>query len=76
MLGIIGKNAQTKLRSGAKDIERNLTSGKQTYDTDKSEWPLSEPIIKLEAVPQCSGSFKPALIKLCVFFNGFGNMCR
>uniref|UniRef100_T1JJD0 FAD-binding PCMH-type domain-containing protein n=1 Tax=Strigamia maritima TaxID=126957 RepID=T1JJD0_STRMM len=36
-------------------IERPMSSGKQTYDTIKSEWPLNQPISKIEAKSQCSG---------------------
>jgi len=37
------------------NLERGLSSGKQEFDSDNKEWPVSEPIIKLEARAQCSG---------------------
>jgi len=36
-------------------LERPLSSGKQEFDTDKSLFPLNEPLRKIEAVAQCSG---------------------
>uniref|UniRef100_T1JEH9 FAD-binding PCMH-type domain-containing protein n=1 Tax=Strigamia maritima TaxID=126957 RepID=T1JEH9_STRMM len=36
-------------------IERPISSGKQTYGTIKSEWPLNQPICKIEAKSQCAG---------------------
>lgn len=44
-----------QLASGGKDLIRPLSSGKQLFDTDKSEWPLTQPVPKLEALAQCSG---------------------
>lgn len=29
--------------------------GTQTFDTDKSVWPLNQPVPKLEALVQCAG---------------------
>ncbi|XP_067011294.2 xanthine dehydrogenase/oxidase [Anabrus simplex] len=34
---------------------RPLSSGKQEFDTDKSMWPVNQPIPKLEATIQCAG---------------------
>lgn len=28
----------------------------QTYDTDKSTWPINKPVLKLESLPQVSGT--------------------
>jgi xanthine dehydrogenase/oxidase len=36
-------------------LQRPLSSGKQDFDTDKSLFPLNEPVPKIEAVAQCSG---------------------
>ena len=44
-----------RLVSGGNDLVRPLSSGKQTFETDKAMWPLTEPVRKLEAVTQCSG---------------------
>ncbi len=43
------------LRSGALNLERGLTNGKQDYETDSKEWPVNQPTIKVEARAQCSG---------------------
>jgi hypothetical protein len=44
-----------RLISGGRDLFRPLSSGKQQFDTDKTEWPLTKPVPKLEALAQCSG---------------------
>ncbi|XP_021929641.1 indole-3-acetaldehyde oxidase-like [Zootermopsis nevadensis] len=44
-----------RLLSGGQDLVRPLSSGKQQFDTDKTEWPLTKPVPKLEALAQCSG---------------------
>nr|QLI62141.1 aldehyde oxidase 10 [Streltzoviella insularis] len=44
-----------KYRSGGKAMRRNISKGTQTFDTDKSIWPLNQPVPKLEALVQCSG---------------------
>lgn len=45
-------------RSGANILRRPLSSGKQTYDTQKNEYPLTEPIVKNDGVAQVSGAAK------------------
>ncbi|XP_059620522.1 xanthine dehydrogenase-like isoform X2 [Phlebotomus argentipes] len=47
-----------EFQSGGSLIERPLSSGKQTFDTYKDNWPLTEPVEKLEAAIQCSGEIK------------------
>ncbi|VVC94633.1 unnamed protein product [Leptidea sinapis] len=42
-------------RSGGKVFKRGTSKGSQHYDTDKSVWPLNQPVPKLEAIAQCSG---------------------
>lgn len=44
-----------KNRSGGEAIKRNTSKGTQTFDTDKSVWPLNQPVPKIEALVQCSG---------------------
>ncbi|XP_041981383.1 xanthine dehydrogenase 1-like [Aricia agestis] len=44
-----------RYRSGGEDIVREISRGTQVYDTDKSVWPLNQPVPKLEALAQCSG---------------------
>ncbi|KAI8431972.1 hypothetical protein MSG28_004503 [Choristoneura fumiferana] len=41
--------------SGGTLLTRPVSRGTQTFDTDKSLWPLNEPVPKLEALTQCSG---------------------
>ena len=58
VLTIVGDKAAPALRSGALNLERTLTTGKQDYDTDSKEWPVNKPTIKVEARAQCSGTKK------------------
>ncbi|GBP91385.1 Xanthine dehydrogenase 2 [Eumeta japonica] len=44
-----------RMRSGGSVIKRSVSQGTQTYDTDKSVWPLNQPIPKIEALVQCAG---------------------
>ncbi|XP_063364928.1 uncharacterized protein LOC134653488 [Cydia amplana] len=44
--------------SGGKPLLRPVSRGTQTFDTDKSLWPLNQPVPKLEALAQCSGEAK------------------
>jgi hypothetical protein len=44
-----------RLLSGGNDLVRPLSSGKQIFETNKTMWPLTEPVPKLEAIAQCSG---------------------
>lgn len=41
-----------RYRSGATGLSRPVSTGQQTYDTNKMEWPLTEPLMKLEARAQ------------------------
>ncbi|CAL8082604.1 unnamed protein product [Orchesella dallaii] len=54
-LSILGLDSSNRVRSGGKNLKRNVTKGQQTYDTDKTTWPINEPILKLESFPQVSG---------------------
>lgn len=45
-------------RSGADELQRPLSSGSQTFDSDQSQWPLNEPVEKYEGMVQCSGEAK------------------
>ncbi|WAR26952.1 XDH1-like protein [Mya arenaria] len=54
-LDLYGTDASPIYRSGALPLERPLSSGKQTYDTKKQEWPLTEPLLKLEGKAQVTG---------------------
>jgi hypothetical protein len=46
------------VRSGALNLDRGLSRGEQSYDTDESLWPVSEPIEKVESKWQTSGELK------------------
>ncbi|GAB0096983.1 xanthine dehydrogenase [Sergentomyia squamirostris] len=47
-----------QLKSGATQIDRDLSSGTQTFDTYEKNWPLTQPVKKLEAMIQVSGEAK------------------
>ncbi|CAL8110877.1 unnamed protein product [Orchesella dallaii] len=55
ILGVRGEAVNPRIKSGAMDVERGLNVGYQTYDTDRSKWPLYQPIPKIESYPQASG---------------------
>uniref|UniRef100_A0A2A4JYR8 Indole-3-acetaldehyde oxidase n=2 Tax=Heliothis virescens TaxID=7102 RepID=A0A2A4JYR8_HELVI len=42
-------------KSGGEAIKRHSSKGMQSFETDKSIWPLNQPIPKIEALVQCSG---------------------
>lgn len=44
-----------EFKSGGAVLTRGLSSGKQSFDTYKDKYPLTEPVQKLEAIAQCSG---------------------
>ena len=50
-LHVLGNNVGVEYRSGSTVLHdiRPLSSGTQSYDTKKIEWPLNEPLKKLEA---------------------------
>ena len=49
ILGICRPVVSARLQSGADLLVRPLSSGKQEYSTDKTKWPLTEPMPKLSA---------------------------
>ena len=55
LLGIKPENVDQRLRSGGTLLEREVSSGKQDFDTDKNQWPLTQPVPKIEAVHQTAG---------------------
>ena len=51
----MGKRANPKFVSGAMDIEKRLTTAKHNYEYPEDEWPLYQPVPKIESAIQCSG---------------------
>ncbi|XP_013162076.1 PREDICTED: indole-3-acetaldehyde oxidase-like [Papilio xuthus] len=47
-----------RFKSGGSLLNRPVSSGTQTFDTDKSIWPLNQPVQKLEGLTQCSGEVR------------------
>ena len=46
------------MRTGATNLDRGLSRGEQSYDTDESLWPVSQPIEKVEAKFQTAGELE------------------
>ncbi|XP_026494618.2 uncharacterized protein LOC113399655 [Vanessa tameamea] len=42
-------------KSGGQVIKREVSKGSQSFETDESIWPLTQPMPKMEAVLQCAG---------------------
>ena len=57
-LHVLGDAAPQAVRSGADSLERGLSGGQQTYDTDPALYPVSEPREKVEARWQTAGEIK------------------
>ncbi|CAG9788121.1 unnamed protein product [Diatraea saccharalis] len=55
MLKIASSNAAPRYRSGGNLISRPVSKGHQDYQTDKSLYPLNQPVHKLEAKIQSAG---------------------
>ena len=55
MLDIVGDKVDERFRSGALNLKRGLSSGQQKFDTDEKDWPVNQPVPKVEARAQCSG---------------------
>lgn len=55
ILGIRGSLVDARLRSGAEDVQRALNTGRQTFESDETRWPLYQPVPKLESHQQASG---------------------
>ncbi|XP_045537073.1 indole-3-acetaldehyde oxidase [Papilio machaon] len=47
-----------RYKSGGSLLKRPVSSGTQIFETDKSLWPLNQPVQKLEALTQCSGEVR------------------
>ncbi|XP_070000799.1 uncharacterized protein [Penaeus vannamei] len=55
IVGILGDRVPASIRSAGPNIERPLSSGKQTFDMNRESWPIGEPVPKLESAAQISG---------------------
>ncbi|XP_011302981.1 indole-3-acetaldehyde oxidase [Fopius arisanus] len=55
VLSLKPETVDEKLRSGGTILERDLSSGRVDYETDKSLWPYNEPLPKTESIYQTSG---------------------
>lgn len=55
---ILGDVADSRYRSAVGQLVRPLSSGQQDYPTEPKNYPLTQPIPKLESVVQCTGQAK------------------
>ncbi|XP_037075287.1 LOW QUALITY PROTEIN: indole-3-acetaldehyde oxidase-like [Pollicipes pollicipes] len=55
ILHVLGDKVPAHLRSGGQELMRPLVIGSEKYDTDKDLWPVSKPVLKLEAQAQTAG---------------------
>lgn len=55
VLGLSPTAISDKNKSGATILSRPISVGAESVQTEKSEWPLTQPMPKLEALIQCSG---------------------
>ncbi|XP_015110494.1 xanthine dehydrogenase [Diachasma alloeum] len=55
VLSVKPETVDEKLRSGGTILERDLSSGRVDYETDKSLWPYNKPLPKTESIYQTSG---------------------
>ena len=54
----MGSSASAEVQSGANNIDRGLSKGEQSFDTDEGLYPVSEPIEKTEGKWQTSGEIQ------------------
>ncbi|XP_063225147.1 uncharacterized protein LOC134532557 [Bacillus rossius redtenbacheri] len=55
LLSLASDRVNSRYKTGGEILSRPLSSGRQTYQTDKSLWPLNQPIPKIEAQYQTAG---------------------
>lgn len=55
MLNLFPDAVQAKFKLGGELLSRPVSSGKQDFETITDSNPVHKPVIKLEAVAQCSG---------------------
>ncbi|XP_055352621.1 uncharacterized protein LOC129598648 isoform X2 [Paramacrobiotus metropolitanus] len=58
VLEIVGDYADPVFRSAVGNIARPLSFGTQAFDTKQEEWPLTQPIPKIESLAQRTGEAK------------------
>ncbi|CAK1542922.1 unnamed protein product [Leptosia nina] len=51
----LNPSVSPRYKTGGDVLSRAISRGTQTFDTDKALWPLNQPVVKLEALAQCSG---------------------
>ncbi|XP_063993362.1 uncharacterized protein LOC135171021 [Diachasmimorpha longicaudata] len=55
VLSLKPEDLDEKLRSGGTPLDRELSSGKCDYETDKNIWPYNKPLPKVDSIYQTSG---------------------
>lgn len=68
MLSLSPEHVSDRYKTGGTLLERPLSSGKHDFETDKSKWPLTKPVSKVEALIQCAGTLSKFYIT-CFYQN-------
>ncbi|XP_068204376.1 uncharacterized protein [Palaemon carinicauda] len=55
IVGFLGDQVSSKVRSAGPNIERPISSGAQSFDMNEDTWPVGEAVPKLESATQISG---------------------
>nr|CAD7445654.1 unnamed protein product [Timema bartmani] len=55
LLNLAAGKVKSENKSGGTILQRNVSSGVQTFQTDTSLYPVNQPIPKIEALVQCAG---------------------
>ena len=55
---MLGSSASAEVQSGAEYLDRGLSKGQQSYDTDEALYPVSQPLEKVEGKWQTSGEIE------------------
>lgn len=58
VLSVAPNAVDERKKSGGTVMKRSLSSGTQDFDTDRSQWPLNQPVPKIEGLMQCAGKWK------------------
>ena len=57
-LELVGDGADPRYRTAVGSLKRPLSTGKQTYPTKPDDYPITQPIPKIESMAQCTGDAK------------------
>lgn len=67
VLSLCGDGAAARLRSGGATLLPGTSRGSQSFDTNQTDWPLYQPLPKLEAKAQVLPTLLSRVSTFCVF---------